>query len=109
MQTIGKVLIVSILVVLTIHLASAGDGDAEDKSEKWQVLVHSVQEILTGIYSDQTAVKIALGAQLAIGDTLVSLSDVVRGKSKTYSILEKSDEAPVSVRLKMNDEENDAT
>ena len=106
MQSIGKLFIVSILVVLPIHLGFADDGEAVDTTQQWEVLLHSAKEILTGSLSGQTGVKIAPSAQLAIGDTLMSLSDVVGGKSKTHSSLEGT---PVSVRLRMNAEENMAT
>ena len=108
MQKVGKMLIVSTLVVLPIHLGFADDGEAADKSMKWQILVQSVQDILTGTNSGQTAVSIAPGAQLAIGDTPVSLFDVVGGTSKTHSLLEESGRTPVTLHLKMNDEENAA-
>lgn len=80
MKRIGKFLILSILVGFGSHSGYTGDGKVLDKSAKWQVLAQSVQEILTGATSDQTTVRVAPGAQLAIGDTLVSLSDVVGGK-----------------------------
>lgn len=108
MQTIRMLLVVTILAVLPTHRGMSDDRDTTDTSKEWSSLVQSVQDILHGSSSGQTLVEIAPWAQLAIGDTLLRLSDVVGGRSETHSLLEDSYNAPASIRLKVNDEENAA-
>ena len=103
MQSAGKLFILSVLTVLAINLGLAGNPEIGDQSDEWYSLVQSVRDILTGSPATQTVVRISPEAQLAIGDTILSLSDVVSGKDKTRTLLEKSEQNAVSLHLKVND------
>jgi ketosteroid isomerase-like protein len=61
-----------------------------------------------GKTSSQPGIEVADGARLVIRGNIVSLADVIAGKSKNCSLVEKSEKSPVSVQLKMNDAEDAA-
>ncbi len=108
MQSSRKLLIGTLLITCACSMAIAGSGTVPDTTQQWYGLVQSVKDVLTGTFSGKTGVGIAAGAQLAIQDTMVSLSDVVKGKDARHSLIEDSKNNAASIHLKVNDPEDAA-
>ena len=103
---IGLILCIIVVCPPPRALAS-GDGAAVDTSQKWQILLHTVQEILSGSAPGEYSAKIGPGAQLVIGERQFDLGEVVASRDSTL-LREDPIRGPVSLRLKMNDQENAA-
>ena len=103
-----SLLVSCIILGLLVGSALAYAGDSNEKDAKWAPLVESVKNILLGKTSDQPGIDVADGAQLVTKGSIVSLADVIAGKSKNCSLVEKSEKSPVSVQLKMNNAEDAA-
>jgi len=107
MKNVVAALLCTMVVGSPFRVLAAGDSVAADTSQKWQILLHTVQEILTGNSPGQYSARIAPGAQLAIGDRLLDLEGVVASRDSNL-LLEDQTRGPVSLHLKMNTEENAA-
>jgi len=107
MNVVAAVLVCVMTAGLPTIVRASGDGAAADSSQKWQVLLHTVQEILSGEAPGPYSARIAPGAQLVLGDRMLDLGEVVASRDSN-ALLEDQTRGPVSLHLKMNDEENAA-
>ena len=107
MKKVAALILCAMTVGSSSRVLASGDGVVADTSQKWQVLLHTVQEILTGNVPGQYSARIAPGAQLAIGDRLLDLAGAVASCDSNL-LLEDQTRGPVFLHLKMNDEENAA-
>jgi len=107
MKKVAALILYALILGSSSRVLASWDGVAAGTSQKWQVLLHTVQEILAGNEPAQDRTRVAPGAQLAIGERLLDLAGVI-ASSQSNLLLEDQTRGPVSLHLKMNDEENAA-
>lgn len=108
MSPLRIIVVCTILVVGLTSLTFSRTGDDKEKSENYEPLVRLVQNVLAGKSLEEKGVVISRGAILVIGGSTENLADVVAGKVKSRSLVEKTQDNPASIKLKMNDAENAA-
>ena len=74
MKAFAALVVFALVVGSFPRVRASGERDGQDTSPEWTVLEHTVQEILTGGRLGPYSGKIAPGARLAVGDSVLDLA-----------------------------------
>jgi hypothetical protein len=78
-----------------------GDRDGQATSPEWRVLEHTVQEVLTGGRLGPYSARIAPGAQLAFGDSVLDLGAALAG-DRAHLLAWDQTKPPTVIRERMS-------